>query len=270
MSTPPELERIGSGRAAEVFAYGEGRIIKLLRQQGGGEFLAREADAQRAAREAGVAAPDVFGLESVDRRTGIVMERVDGLDGLTALDRQPWRVWAIGHQVGRLHRQLAEVRAPESLRTLRDVIRERVTNSARVPNPARLRLLALLDRLPDGDRLCHMDFHPGNVLESPQGPVVIDFANAMRGDPLADHARSLVIFRAGEPADDTSRRERWLIAVGRGLARIAYQRGYGRVDGRALQSWEPVIIAWRLDEGVPEERTKLLRMLSRALRRAEA
>src|ERR1043165_1595103 len=102
MSTPPELERIGSGRAAEVFAYGEGRIIKLLRQQGGGEFLAREADAQRAAREAGVAAPEVFGLESVDGRTGIVMERVDGLDGLTALDRQPWRVWTIGHQVGRL------------------------------------------------------------------------------------------------------------------------------------------------------------------------
>ena len=59
--------------------------------------------------------------------------------------------------------------------------------------------------------------HPGNIIESPSGPVVIDFANAASGHPMADHARSLMTFEAGEPADDTPAKERLLIAIGRGL-----------------------------------------------------
>lgn len=259
-------ERIGSGRAAEVFSHGSGRIIKVLREPGHEAALVREAAAQQAARAAGVAAPEVFGIELFEGRPGIVMERLNGLDGLTAIDRKPWRVWAIGRSVGQLHRQIASVTAPPELPPLLDVLRHSVTNSKHVPESARNRVLDLIDSLPDGDRLCHMDFHPGNVIESPDGPVVIDFAAAMRGIPVADHARSLILFEAGEPADDTPQRERMLIAVGRGLARRAYKSGYGPVDARAVARWRPAIIAWRLDEGVPEERPRLLRMLSRSLR----
>lgn len=270
MPEAQEQERLGSGRAAEVFAYGPGRIIKLLREPGQEDALGGEAAAQTAARAAGVAAPEVFGIETVNGRSGIVMERVDGLDGLTAIDHKPWRVWLVGREVGKLHRQLDGVVAPPGLRSLVEVVRERVANSERVPDSARSRLVSLTNALPDGGQLCHMDFHPGNVMESPNGPVVIDFAGAMRGDPLGDHARSLVVFEAGEPADDTPRRERALIAIGRGIARRAYMSGYGPVDTEVLRRWRPVIIAWRLDEGVAEERPRLLRMLSRALNAVES
>lgn len=261
--------RLGSGRAAEVFEFGTGRIIKLLREPGTGESLNREAAAQTAAREAGVAAPAVFGLEQVDGRHGIVMERIEGLDGLTAIDRKPWRVWAVGRDVGRLHRQLSQVSAPQGLRTVRQIVTDRIESSPRVPASARERLRRIASLAPDGDRLCHLDFHPGNVIESPAGPVVIDFANAASGHPTADHARSLMTFEAGEPADDTPAKERLLIAVGRGLAKLAYRSGYGSVDSKALELWFPLVIAARLDEGIPEERKRLLRMLSRSLRAAE-
>ncbi|MEO8538522.1 MAG: phosphotransferase [bacterium] len=269
MPSAPELERLGSGRAAEVFAFGPGKIIKLLREPGGHDYLQREAAAQAAARAAGIAAPEVFGIEQVEGRTGIVMERINGLDGLSAIDKKPWRVWAIGRDVGSLHRQLSTVPAPEGLRSAKEYMLGRVTASPRVPPSAVPRILDVVAALPEGDRLCHFDFHPGNVIESPAGPVVIDFANAMNGDPMADHARSLMTFEAGEPADDTGRKERILIAVGRGLAKLAYKSGYGPVDADRLKRWRPLVIAARLDEGVPEERTRLLRMLSRSLRDAE-
>ena len=47
--------------------------------------------------------------------------------------------------------------------------------------------------LDDGDRLVHLDLHPLNVIMSPRGPVVIDWANAARGDPLLDVALTYVL-----------------------------------------------------------------------------
>src|ERR671924_42075 len=55
----------------------------------------------------------------------------------------------------------------------------------------------VLEQLPDGDRLCHGDFHPANVLVGKRGPVAIDWHRAARGDPMGDLARSRVILAAG-------------------------------------------------------------------------
>jgi len=261
--------RLGSGRAAEVFEYGSGRVIKLLREPGRAEWFAREAAAQSTVRAAGILAPAVFGMEEFDGRSGIVMERIDGVDCLTAMQRAPWRIWSIGRAVGRLHRQLEAVAAPPDLRTVREVVMRRIDSSPRIPAAALERLRAIAAVAPDGDRLCHLDFHPGNVIESPTGLVVIDFSNAASGHPAADYARSVMTFQAGQPADDTPARDRFLIAIGRRLAGRAYVSGYGPPDRQAVSLWMPLVVAARLDEGIPQERKRLLRMLSRTLRAAE-
>ena len=41
-----------------------------------------------------------------------------------------------------------------------------------------LKLLAWLDTLPDGQRFCHGDYHPGNVILTKAGPIVIDWMTA--------------------------------------------------------------------------------------------
>ena len=49
--------------------------------------------------------------------------------------------------------------------------------------------------MPEGDRLCHGDFHPINVLGEVSRPVVIDWPDACRGDPAADLCRSYLLLR---------------------------------------------------------------------------
>src|SRR3546814_7594415 len=66
--------------------------------------------------------------------------------------------------------------------------------------------LPILDALPDGDRLCHGDYHPGNVIETAGGPVVIDWPAVTRGHPDADYARTLLLLRLGEPPSSEERR----------------------------------------------------------------
>jgi aminoglycoside phosphotransferase (APT) family kinase protein len=50
--------------------------------------------------------------------------------------------------------------------------------------------------LPDGTTLCHGDFHPGNVLVTPRGLVVIDWSSASHGDPIGDVACTSRLMRA--------------------------------------------------------------------------
>ncbi len=271
MNTQPG-ERLGAGRGAEVFAWGEGRVLKLLFDASNNPWLERELLAQRAAVAAGIRAPEAFELVEHDGRPGLVMARIDGTDGLSAAEKQPWRIWALGRRSGALHRSISTVQAPEQVPSFVDAARRVIESSDRVPERARARVLAVLEPLPDGGELCHMDFHLGNVLEGPGGLTVIDFASAHRADWVADHVKSLLLLDAGSPPE-MSAWQRAVVLFGRKLARAAYVRGYGRLsrgESDRANRWWPVVIAQRLAEGIPEERKPLLRLLSRKLREAEA
>lgn len=50
-----------------------------------------------------------------------------------------------------------------------------------------------LKSLPEGDSVCHGDFHPDNVLLSDDDVTIIDWMDASRGNPLADIARTSII-----------------------------------------------------------------------------
>jgi thiamine kinase-like enzyme len=41
--------------------------------------------------------------------------------------------------------------------------------------------------------MCHGDLHPGNVIMAGDGPVIIDWFDASRGDPVADIARTSLL-----------------------------------------------------------------------------
>src|SRR5262249_24371676 len=72
---------------------------------------------------------------------------------------------------------------------------KRATTVGKLTQAQRRVILRVLETLPDADALCHGDYHPDNVLLSARGPLVIDWENAALGDPLADVARTLLLFR---------------------------------------------------------------------------
>ena len=58
-------------------------------------------------------------------------------------------------------------------------------------------LLTLCETMPDGDALCHGDFHGGNVLFHDGRYWVIDWIDAAKGDPLLDVCHSYVVHAFG-------------------------------------------------------------------------
>src|SRR2546421_1390947 len=92
-----KLKKIAEGREAEIFAWDEGYVLRLLREAGPLNRLELEAAAMQAARSAGVAVPAVREITTVLGRPGMIMERVDRIDMLTLIGRKP----RTGEHIGR-------------------------------------------------------------------------------------------------------------------------------------------------------------------------
>jgi aminoglycoside phosphotransferase (APT) family kinase protein len=250
-----------------MFAWEDGSILRLLREPGADQRNQAQAAAIEAARSRGVRVPAVRGATTVMGRPGLIMERIDGPDLLTLIGRRPWATFRVARICGEVHAQLHEVRAPSVIPSAKESLKQWIAGSGQLPPHLAEFALETLDDLPDGDRLCHGDFHPGNILMAGDEPVLIDWTNARRGDPMADVARTRMMLRLGEAPPGTSFALRAMALVGRNLLVALYLRSYRKVrplDMRAVKRWEIPITAARLSEGIEEEVPRLLALLERA------
>jgi len=259
--------KLGEGREAEVFAWGDDAVVKLYRPG----YKGRRAETTVLAQLDGRAgAPRLIDVVDNDGRRGLVLERLPGSDMLTSLQQRPWRLVALAEQLAEAHLVVHDVVGSEDLPDVREVLTASIQDA---PLPPQLREFALrvLDTLPAGDRLCHGDYHPGNVLVAGDRVGVIDWANAARGVPEADHARTLLLLRWADPLPGTSLMSRGLMAAGRSLfARTyvgAYRRGSPQPQ-RNVGSWLTVNAAARMSDGIEVEWPKLIGLLDRAWREA--
>lgn len=215
-------EFLASGRAADVYLQDDQTVLRRYRSAHDCE---PEARLMTWLHDQGFAVPAVH--EVADR--DIVMERIQGPTMLEDLDRRPWMVFAHLRTLARVQKELNSLQAPGWL--VGD------------------------DRIPVGSTVVHLDLHPMNVIMSPQGPVVIDWTNAGRGDADFDAALTFVLMAAYEAL---------------GLKEIGIQHLVTRLfrqfrGRRSVEAQLSAAITFRLlDENVTDgERAVLRKMLSR-------
>ncbi len=122
-----------------------------------------------------------------------------------------------------------------------------------------------LSRLPVGNRICHGDFHPGNVLVAPTGSIVIDWYDAVCGCHVADVAQTCLLLLHAEPpgmmASGMHDRIERLRATLHGTYLMRY-RELSSIDERELADWRLVMAAARLGRTPsPSERTGLMTVI---------
>jgi len=155
---------IAEGRASEILDLGGGSLLRRFKTGGNPE---REALVMRQALEQGYPVPRVFEVGA----GSLVIERVEGPTMLQALFADPSSLAEQARTLAQLHDALHAIEAPASLRALGD-----------------------------GDRLLHFDLHPENVILGPAGPVVIDWANACRGEGPLDVVYTWIICATSDGA----------------------------------------------------------------------
>ena len=257
---------VGQGAEAQVYEWRDGRVLRLLRARGPAGRLAFEVAALEAARSAGVRVPQVYERVVADGRPGLVMERLQGPDLLSVIGQKPWLVFRAGRLTGEIHARINAASAPASLPRLTDVVRDGLVRLSR-EEPALAEWTGrIFERLPDGDALCHGDFHPGQIMLADGQYAAFDWPAAKCGNPLFDYARTRVLLSMGEPPPGTTLPLRLLAKVGRRLLFSSYVGAYerhtaGPVDQAQVRQWEVVNVAMRVLDNIPGERPRLFRRL---------
>lgn len=216
---------LAAGRDATVHALGDDRVLR--RTPSAERDLRTEAEVMEHVRSAGYPVPQVFRVGPGE----MVLERVEGPTMLEAIEARVWQVDRHARVLADLDTRLHDLTPPADL--------------AAHPSAA----LA-------GNAIVHQDLHPGNVLLSPEGPVVIDWTNARRADPDADVALTWLLMAAFDhdlgpvtgslPQRLVSRIER--AAEPRLRARLVrtFLRASGRLD--QARTLLPAIAAHRLHD----------------------
>lgn len=260
-------ELIGQGRTAEVYTWGEGRVLKLFYPDWPLGAIDRESRISQVIQENGLAAPLVEGVVRLEGRLGIVYEWIEGPSMLRELSQKPWTFTRVARQFAELHLSMHRCLCAE-FPSQREQMVGRIQDSSLLSAALKSRVLERLERLPDGNAVCHGDFHPDNILVSPRGPVVIDWMGATRGHPLADVATTALLLRISDlPPGIDVLQQRLLQALREAFYR-AYARWYFRSSPyrqEQVDDWVAPAAAAILDRGrTPGEQERLAALVEQS------
>jgi aminoglycoside phosphotransferase (APT) family kinase protein len=214
-------------------------------------WIRSEAEFAEAARTAGAPVPRLLGVERIDGRAASVWERVQGASVWQLVVDRPGRSAELGRLVADMQLALFALVPPVTLPRQHDRLASKIRRSAATIDPSLGRALSLLPPPSRAPRLCHGDLHPSNVIIGPGGPMIVDWFDASRGDPLADIARSALTLRSdgahsprhlpgADPATLQSLTDAYLLHL----------RERFDLRGDAFARWQAVNAVARMAEGV--------------------
>ncbi|SDD56598.1 phosphotransferase [Glycomyces harbinensis] len=163
------MELIGGGRASQVFALGERKVLRRS-----GFDVSGEARLMRHLHQAGFPVPEVLAVDGGD----LTMRRLHG---------RTLGAEVVGGGLGAdgasavlldLHDRLHEIDAPAWL-------------------PTEARGIELGGK--GTPKVLHLDLHPENVIVTDEGPYLIDWTNAAAGEPEIDLAVSWAVLVGIDP-----------------------------------------------------------------------
>lgn len=267
-STVTQLGRmVAEGRTSDVYEFGRGSVVKVPRPGVPHHWAAVEAEITAAVHSRGLPTPAVRGLELVAGRESVVFEHIDGPSMWQQIRDGCGDVSTMAHQLAEIHSSVHKEKAPPALPGVEDRTREKLDAVGSLSRDERDEAKRIVGSLPRGSALCHGDLHPGNILMSGRGPIVIDWFDAAAGCPIADVVRTSLLIRPRPRPGEVPHLPGATPEVLSRLHADYIERVLADIDvgPDAVRWWEAVLAASRLSEGAECDDSGLL-----ALWRGEA
>lgn len=204
------MKLLGQGRTAEIFEYDDNKILKLFFEGKPKSDALKEYENLQIVNKRHIPSPKVYETIEVQRRFGIVEERISGKNGFEILFQNDDSTDFIKNMV-KIQNQLNSatisndntcISYKNSLKASLWSVKDEVEKN---------RIIKKIETLPDGTNLCHGDFHPGNLIVQNDGNlIIIDFVNLCYGPKLFDVARTYFLLSQGELPDELNEQERYI------------------------------------------------------------
>lgn len=156
------MNLLGSGAQADVYEH-EGRAVKLFRDGCDKRDVFYEAYANSLIEPTKLPAPEVFETLCIDGKWAIVMELVRGKRVNDLIQSDPK---SLDYYIQQMVDLQIETQAQEisGLRNLKKRLEEKIMSVDILDDEVKAKLRFKLQGLPDGEQLCHNDFHSLNIV----------------------------------------------------------------------------------------------------------
>jgi Ser/Thr protein kinase RdoA (MazF antagonist) len=254
---------IAEGRTAEIYTWDDHHILKLYRDWCPPHWVDYESRIAHAIHAAGIPTPAAGEIIEIEGRRGLIYERIDGISILQDMNAHPWTILKHARTLAELQVEISRKSIP-GLPAYKGQLQDAIQKTRYLTEDLRNKCLNVLESLPNGQTVCHGDYHPHNVLLTSSGPLVIDWMTACSGSPWADVARTSLLLTIGPKG--AGKQVSPLIRTAIWLYHRRYLSCYLALTpdrNNELKRWSPIIAAARLNEDIAPEREALLKLVQK-------
>lgn len=196
-------EIIGIGGVGTVYRLDEDTIIKVFREGTTIDDVRGEITMAKEAFVVGMPTAISFDMVKVGSQFGLVYELLEAETLSTRIKQEPERIDEFARKYVELFRQLHQIEVPtdSNIPNAVEHDRQQVMHIRRYfPQEYIDLLLQILDAIPDGRRLLHLDLQTKNALMQHGELMLIDMGEVGYGHPLLDlaHAYSPMVLLIGD------------------------------------------------------------------------
>ncbi len=185
----------------ELKEMGDNKVTMLFPQGTPRQEVERERSTTLLMQQYGLETPFVHDITEMDGRPGIVLDQVVGPTFTQWIIKNPTWHRRLALFFAYTQHEIYMHKVPE-LPALKDLLNERISKRTDLDDGAKDALRQRVKKMPGGDWTCHMAYMPYNILVSIDGPVVLRWGGAVKGDYLADVAMTSLMFESWVPSEE--------------------------------------------------------------------
>lgn len=245
---------MGYGATADVYEWHDHTVLKLFKADIEDQVIEYEALIHEMIYDKGLQMPKLIEEVEVDGRRGFVYSRVNGKTLLFQMMKKKWKMRSYGKIIANAHLEIHKMSGP-LLPDVREHLRADIHKVQSFTVSEGEALMAQIDKLPTGNTICHMDFHPANIFYNEKTTTTIDWITGSRSTPAADVARTYLLLKYGGLDLNGPN---WLVGLehlGRAIMLRSYLHYYlkkSSITFEDVRIWLKPIAAARMSEDIDE------------------
>lgn len=247
-----ELNKVvGTGYYGTVYCSGK-YAIKLFKESYSKTAIFYEAMITSIITNTELPVPKIYEVISIDKQMAIKMDYIKGVSLLDCIVKNEENTAVYFEKMVKLQVEMHsnKVSLPFSLK---DRLKDKIQKNENLNILQKEKVITILKELPDGNELCHGDFHGNNILVSDGKYWIIDWVDSTFGCADGDACRTYMTY---------------LLYAPEGLAEM-YLMLYCKETGKEREqilAWLPVVAAARLSENIAHEDKKLMDWINGVLK----
>jgi len=223
-----------------VFEIENEKILKLYFDTISVEVIKTEYEINRKISNFKIPTAMCYELIQENGRYGIILDKITGISMMKYMAENPMKSMEQAKKLAILHSSIHAIQNP-GLSQNKDQLCQRIDEVSIISNLEKNKIIQYLKKLPDGNSLCHGDFHPENVLLSNKNDFIIDWMTATQGSQCSDVAHTDLLLRYGVSPEDKHGIEQFITNMVRNKFADIYINTYIKktnVHQESIKAWK--------------------------------